>query len=116
MAEQSLENWGHHLPMTFEFHETLWQYGEETIAAAAPIPSHPAQHCRIDISPRFWHEEVDQQLVMDHEVGHCLGLQHSEHPENSTMYAVVLGITPLDLLKYRVLWWGTALYRLVVVF
>lgn len=122
MAQESLRRWGHPYPMTFDFGTLGDQYPPGTVAAAAPLPSHPATRCGLWVSLRpldalFALPPALQQAYVDHEVGHCLGLPHPDDPPGvlSLMnHHYLVGITALDIARYRALWPSVRPYAVTV--
>lgn len=110
MCLLSLGRWGHAEPMEFEFAE----YNENRLAVAV-ASYNTAPKCWIAINnvPRapgyFWGLPAErQQRAMDHEVGHCLGLNHPEEGDTRPQVMEESGlehdISAPDMAAYRARW------------
>lgn len=120
MANQAAVEWGHSYPMRLRLvagNPAL--YPEGTVAFAGPAFA-PGEHlrphgmswdCLVGVMPNFWAGNVVQQSLIDHEMGHCLGFEHSLVDEPSIMWSISYGVTSLDRARYRALWEIPAPFR-----
>lgn len=58
--------------------------------------------CRIQVYDKFHEEVEDWQIVMDHEVGHCLGLNHI--PQPGIMYPALGPDTQMTIYDWVEFW------------
>lgn len=113
LANESLRRWGHPYQMRIRFVNRfptaeILGHAEPSWDLNGPPPASPDPawlwDCQMGFTGVFWSGAYDAQAVMDHEIGHCLGLKDLPVEYDSVMADAWGGIRRTDRIWYASLW------------